>query len=104
MAGPIYNEEVQISTAGNSAGCEAIKEPKFQVLLNAANGADDVINHLAELHRLLGVTHESSPKNDIQKSPNEPSLVRTLNELPQNLRDNHSLMHEMIQQIINELN
>jgi len=103
MAGPVYNEEVQISTTGNAAGCAA-KEPRYQILLNAANGADDVINHLAELHRILGVTHESSPKNDVQKNPNEPSLVRTLNELPESLRSNHSLMHEMIQQIINELN
>jgi len=102
MAGPLYNEEVQI----NTAGCEAIvdREPKYQILLNAANGDNDVINHLAELHRILGVTHESSPKNDVQKNPNEPSLVRTLNELPETLRSNHSLMHEMIQQIINELN
>jgi len=91
------NEEMVTGTAP--------RQPKFQVLLDAASGINGVIEHLNELNRVLGVQYETqTPKNDAPKNPNEPSLLRALNELPEELSQAHSLIHDMINTIMNELN
>jgi len=83
----------------------APRQPKFLTLLESANGINGVIDHLTELSNILGVDYvRNNKKEDTPKNPKEPSLVRTLNELPEELSQAHSLIHDMINTIMNELN
>lgn len=86
-----------------TAGTGAERQPKFQELLNQASGINSVIEHLKELNSALGVCYEELPIPEEPKNPNAPSLVRTLDELPNELSLAHSKIHDMINCIMNQL-
>ncbi len=82
----------------------APRQPKFLTLLEAANGINGVIDHLKELNNILGVSYAEPKSSEPPKPHADPSLVGTLNDLPEELRQAHSLIHDMINTIMNELN
>ena len=96
---PQMCESVGVST-GESTGREA----KFQDLMNQAYGINSVIEHLKELHSILGVTYEDIPRPEEVKDSRGPSLVRMLDELPSELSTAHSKIHDMIDVTIQQLN
>jgi len=85
-------------------GANKVREPKFQELLNQANGINGVIGHLQELHQVLGVCYEELPQPEEGKSSSEPTLVKMLDELPSELSSAHSKIHDMINAVISQLN
>lgn len=90
--------------ATGASTCTPPREPKFRVLLESANGIQGVVDHLHDLCRTLGVTYEQSERKCEPKNSSEISLVRVLDELPQELAYSQSVAHDMINQIMNELN
>jgi len=93
---PCESEEIATGTVE--------RQPKYQILLEAANGVNGVIGHLKELNSALGVIYAEPKSSEPPKPGIDPTLVSTLNELPDELRQAHSLIHDMINTIINELN
>ena len=96
------NESVESFT--ECAGSVANREPKFKVLLHQAHGITSVIEHLRELHVILGVNYEEKPRPEKPKASSEPTLVSVLDELPEELAMAHSIIHDMISVTIQQLN
>ena len=99
-ATPEMNQESYTECTGTTAS----REPKFKVLLQQAHGIKSVIEHLRELHAILGVNYEEPPRPDKPKESGEPTLVRVLDELPDELSMAHSTIHDMINVMIEQLN
>jgi len=93
-----------MNEATQCTGNSATREPKFQELLNQASGITSVIEHLKELHAILGVSYEEVARPDEQKKPNAPTLVSVLDELPNELAQAHAKIHDMISCIASQLN
>ncbi|HHZ70632.1 MAG TPA: hypothetical protein EYN54_10250 [Methylococcaceae bacterium] len=102
----LYNAtpEMNAEAFTECAGATASREPKFEVLLHQANGITSVIEHLRELHAILGVSYEEQPRPERPKESSQPTLVRMLNELPDELSIAHSVIHDMISATIQQLN
>ena len=99
---PEMNEPVDQYIEGNSASGSV--QPKFRNLLDQAYGITSVIEHLKELHAILGVSYDEKPCPVRPKESCEPTLVTMLDELPEELAMAHSKIHDMINVTIQQLN
>ena len=80
---------------------------KFQELLMAAKGLDDIINHLTDLKTSVGIdTQEVRDTEALKEQPkrSEPTLVSMLNDLPAEINVKVSRAHDAIDVIMQELN
>ncbi len=80
-------------------------QPKFMALLEATSEIKSVISHLNELaHSIgLGLVPEPAVNEKVQERP-EPSLVATLNDLPEDIRMSCQDAHAVISRIADALN
>ena len=99
---PEMNEPVEQYAECN--GASVGREPKFRRLITEAYGITSVIEHLKELHAILGVSYDEKPCPEKPKSSSEPTLVMMLDELPEELAMAHSKIHDMINVTIEQLN
>ena len=85
-------------------GAALPRQAKYQELLDAARGINSIIDHLTELHNVLGVSHMTDEKQSNIKEAKEPSLVSVLDDLPSELNQAHARIHDMINSTMNQLN
>lgn len=95
------------NTLTNECGPSVAGDPvirKFQQLLNSTAGLGEVRSHLIELMQSIGINHPPEACMEEAKKIEEPTLISTLNSLPDRVRNEVDLIHKMIDEIKSELN